>query len=99
MKKRESKELLAEMYADEKGTMLNLFCFNLISADVLTDKEACETRLEKFKEFEAFLEEQEASEKKSYYQKFIRDGREIIESDLKGFMEDIEKEGEKRCQD
>lgn len=57
MKKRELKELLAEMYADEKGTMLNLFCFNLISADALTDKEACETRLEKLKKFEAFLEE------------------------------------------
>lgn len=88
MKKRESKELLAEMYADEKGTMLNLFCFNLISADVLTDKEACESRLEKLKKFEAFLEEQEESEKKAYYQKFVKDARQIIERDMKGFMEE-----------
>lgn len=88
MKKRDLKGLLEEMYADEKGTLLSLFCANLISADALTDKEACETRLEKLKQFEAFLEEQEDSEKKSYYQKFIRDGREIIEKDLKGFMEE-----------
>ena len=87
MKKRELKELLAEMYADKQGTILKLFCFNLISADALTDKEACETRLEKLKQLEAFLEEQEYSEKKAYYQKFAKNAREIIENDLKRFME------------
>lgn len=91
MKKRDINEVLTEMYADEKGTLLNLFCFNLISADVLIDKAACETRLEKLAKFEAFLDQQEDTEKKSYYQKFVRDGRQIIEKELEGFMAEEEK--------
>lgn len=86
MKKRNIDEVLAEMYADEKGTLLNLFCFNLISSDVLIDKEACETRLEKLAKYEAFLDRQEDSEKKTYYQKIARDGRQIIERELERFM-------------
>lgn len=84
-KRRDINEVLAEMYADEKGTLLNLFCFNLISADVLIDKEACENRLEKLAKFEAFLEQQEDSEKKTYYQKSARDGRQIIERELESY--------------
>ena len=82
MKKRELKELLAEMYADKQGTILKLFCFNLISADALTDKEACETRLEKLKQLEAFLEEQEYSEKKAYYQKFAKNGNSLYHQEI-----------------
>lgn len=85
-KMRDINEVLAEMYADEKGTLLNLFCFNLISADVLINKEACESRLEKLTKFEKFLECQEDSEKKSYYQKILSDGRQIIERELGKFQ-------------
>lgn len=85
-KKRDIDEVLEEMYTDEKSTLLNLFCFNLISADVLIDKEACETRMEKLTKFEAFLNRQKDSEKKSYYQKFARDGRQIIERELEKFQ-------------
>lgn len=85
-KKRDINEVLAEMYADEKGTLLNLFFFNLISSDVLIDKEACVTRLEKLAKFEAFLDQQEVSKKKSYYQKIAGDGRQIIERELEKFM-------------
>ena len=86
MKRRNIDEVLEEMYTDEKSTLLNLFCFNLISADVLIDKEACKTRLEKLTKFEAFLSRQEDSEKKDYYQKVARDGRKIIERELKKFQ-------------
>ena len=87
MKKRELQEVLAEMYADEKGTLLNLFCFHLISADVLMDAEACRTNLKKLEKFETFLEQQEDSEKKTYYQKFAKDGREIIEREATKYEE------------
>ena len=84
--KRDIKEVFAEMYSDENSTFLNLFAANLISADTLIDENSCRERLDKLNKFADFISEQPPSDKKTYYEKFVKDAEEIINKSLKEFQ-------------
>lgn len=85
-KERERRKLLkfyAEIYNDAK--VLNLVVAGCISADTLVSYEKCREAWWKVSVFEEFLKEQENSERKLRYEKFVNHAKEIINRELKRY--------------
>lgn len=73
-------DIYRQAYQDEQ--MLNLLLASCISADVLLSFEDCRQAIWRISVFEEFLQSQPTSERKSRYQAFIEDAKEIINHEL-----------------
>lgn len=72
-----------------KNDMMWFFLVSLISSDTLLSVEDCETSLREITSLKKYLEESNLDEKiKEDYRRYIDDGIEIINRDMKIFMEE-----------